>query len=518
LEQVSRRLDERFRLLTRGRRDAEPRQQTLRALIDWSYDLLDEREQRLFRRAAIFVDGFTLEAAHEMCGDEGPDEFDVLDTLDSLVDKSLVVAEGSDEAKRYRLLESTRAYALELLKDGEHARLAARHLQFFRELAERAEDAWATTGRDTAFIELLIPELEDVRAAMRWALRGGDPFAGAVLAATTARPWSRLGFTVEGIAHLEAFIAAIGDADVRLTARLWTALALLLDNTMRTARALEAAERGVAFARASGDPATLHAALWHYASIAARLRRFDAADAAIGEAEPLEEFASSPGPRLNRLEIVGLVALLRGDLAKAARSFEAQRELLDSLGDAYAAANARLALAEVEHARGRTERAIQLASDILPDADRLLGHERHANLLANLAGYLAAAGDASAARVVAVEAIALMAEADPSSVVVAIALEHLALALALDGADRGAALLLGYCEARFADAGFEREFTERATHERLTAILYERLSSDELCALASAGASLEPRRAIHQALSAGGTGSDPSAPAPSDKS
>ncbi|MDQ2908848.1 MAG: hypothetical protein M3R44_05780 [Candidatus Eremiobacteraeota bacterium] len=109
------RLDQRFRLLTGGSRDALPRQQTLRALIDWSHDLLDERERRLFRRLAIFVNGFTIEGATAVASDETLDEFEIFDVLASLVDKSLIVAEFAGETTRYRLLESTRAYARDKL-------------------------------------------------------------------------------------------------------------------------------------------------------------------------------------------------------------------------------------------------------------------------------------------------------------------------------------------------------------------------------------------------------------------
>ena len=107
-QQLQRRLDERFRILTGGSRTALPRQQTLRALIDWSYELLDARERALFRRVGVFVDGFSLEAAGAVCTDASFDELELFDVLASLVDKSLVVAELDGAATRYRLLESSR--------------------------------------------------------------------------------------------------------------------------------------------------------------------------------------------------------------------------------------------------------------------------------------------------------------------------------------------------------------------------------------------------------------------------
>ena len=124
---LAQKLDERFRVLTGGNRTALPRQQTMRALIDWSHDLLTEPEQRLFRRLSIFVGGCSLEAAESVCPDDTLDALDVVDLLSSLVDKSLVVAEV--DSSRYRLLESTRAFALEKLEhsgESESSRVVTR--------------------------------------------------------------------------------------------------------------------------------------------------------------------------------------------------------------------------------------------------------------------------------------------------------------------------------------------------------------------------------------------------------
>jgi predicted ATPase/transcriptional regulator with XRE-family HTH domain len=134
LRQLHERLEERFRVLTGGSRNALPRQQTIRALIDWSYDLLDERERTLFRRLGIFVNGFTLEGAMAIGSGHELDELEVFDVLASLVDKSLVLADLTVDALRYRLLKSTRAYAREKLDlAGERESSAARHLHYLHD-------------------------------------------------------------------------------------------------------------------------------------------------------------------------------------------------------------------------------------------------------------------------------------------------------------------------------------------------------------------------------------------------
>src|SRR3712207_4524702 len=117
VEPIARRLDDRFRLLTGGSRTALPRQQTLRALIDWSYALLSDADRVLLRRLSVFSGGWTLEAAEAVCAGEDLDEYQVLDTLLRLVDKSLVVAQEREGEARYRLLETIRQYGHEKLAE-----------------------------------------------------------------------------------------------------------------------------------------------------------------------------------------------------------------------------------------------------------------------------------------------------------------------------------------------------------------------------------------------------------------
>jgi predicted ATPase/class 3 adenylate cyclase len=198
--QLRDRLDERFRLLTGGSRDVLPRQQTLRALIDWSHDLLDERERALFRRLAIFVNGFTLDGAVAVgsgAGDADLDEFEVFDVLASLVDKSLVLAEPASETLRYRLLESTRVYAAEkLTAAGERELCAGRHLRYLRDLFAAAQERFAQSGRRAELNAASAAELEDVRAALDRAAGGPDlPLGAALLADFDC--WPSSGWTVK---------------------------------------------------------------------------------------------------------------------------------------------------------------------------------------------------------------------------------------------------------------------------------------------------------------------------------
>jgi len=172
VEQIASRLDDRFRLLTGGSRTALPRQQTLRAMVDWSYSLLSEKEQILFRRLAVFVGGWTLEAAEAVCSGTDLEPNEVLDLLTRLVDKSLVQTEEQAGAMRYSRLETVRQYAREKLLDSNESELLHdRHLDFFVKLVERLEAQifFADSVIFNLQLNQLNQEQDNLRAALEWA-------------------------------------------------------------------------------------------------------------------------------------------------------------------------------------------------------------------------------------------------------------------------------------------------------------------------------------------------------------
>ncbi len=178
-EQISNRLDDRFRLLTGGARTALPRQQTLRALIDWSYDLLSDSERLLLHRLSVFVGGWTLEAAEEVCSGDGLETFDVLDLLSQLVNKSLVVVmEGSQSWEtRYRMLETIRQYAREKLAESKESEVVRRrHLDFFLSIALRFEQE-VHGPQALSWMKQVDVEHDNLREALNWA---GEFWTGTV--------------------------------------------------------------------------------------------------------------------------------------------------------------------------------------------------------------------------------------------------------------------------------------------------------------------------------------------------
>ncbi|MFC9943463.1 BTAD domain-containing putative transcriptional regulator [Streptomyces pratensis] len=173
--QIADRLDDRFRLLTGGSRTVLPRQQTLRAVVDWSWDLLDEDERTTLRRLSVFSGGCTLAAAEEVCAGRRQDARDVAGVLGSLVDKSLVVAAPAGDGRmRYRLLETVGEYAAERLDEaGERDVVERQHLVFYRELARTTDPGLRGAGQ-LAALELLQREYENLRTALRHAVTARD--------------------------------------------------------------------------------------------------------------------------------------------------------------------------------------------------------------------------------------------------------------------------------------------------------------------------------------------------------
>ena len=197
-EQISKRLDDRFRLLTGGARTALPRQQTLRALIDWSYDLLIENERLLMRRLSVFAGGWTLEAAEEVCAGDDIEAYDVLDLLTQLVNKSLVVViEHSQSGEtRYSMLETIRQYTREkLLETGEREVIRVKHLAYFVKLAEQAQPELYRSNQ-VFWLNNLDDELDNLRMALEWAL-ATDIEAGLQIAVFSSQFWQSRGYRQE---------------------------------------------------------------------------------------------------------------------------------------------------------------------------------------------------------------------------------------------------------------------------------------------------------------------------------
>ena len=206
LEQISSRLDGAIALLTGGNRAALPRQQTLRAAINWSYNLLSETEQSLFRRLSVFTGGWTLDAAESVCCDESKPKESVLDWLTQLANKSLIIVEQDtiSPLPRYHMLETIRQYAREkLAKLGEESDAQESHARWCVELAERAEPNLRKHGQ-AEWLDRLEAEHDNFRAALGWSLKNHKTEHAMRLAGSLFEFWKMRGYTREGLQWLES--------------------------------------------------------------------------------------------------------------------------------------------------------------------------------------------------------------------------------------------------------------------------------------------------------------------------
>jgi predicted ATPase/DNA-binding SARP family transcriptional activator len=249
VQELAARLGDRFRLLAGGGRTADSRQRTLRATVDWSWDLLEEPDRRLFRRLAVFAGGFTVEAAEAVCAGDGIEPAGVLDGLLRLVDRSLLVAAGGQPA-RFRLLETLRAYASARLEEaGEAEAVARRHTTWFRDLAEGA--AAHRTGR--RWQRLLDADIDNLRAALDRAVASGDQETALRIGGSLGWYWWNRP-TAEGTWRLAAVLAmADGQPPTIHLARALQAAALVGVALTPTKEALELARRSLELFERFGD-------------------------------------------------------------------------------------------------------------------------------------------------------------------------------------------------------------------------------------------------------------------------
>jgi non-specific serine/threonine protein kinase len=205
--QIADRLDDRFRLLTRGRSSSLPRHDTLRSLVDWSHDLLSDTERIVFRRVSVFAGGWTLEAAEAICGESA------LDLLGQLVDKSLILVDEQPAALRYRVHETIRHYALEQLdQSGEAPELRRLHAEYYLALAEDIQPRLFGTELQP-LLDVLDREHENLRLALRWSSDTGESDIGPRLAGALWRFWQVRGYLREGRDWLERLLSTARPAE-----------------------------------------------------------------------------------------------------------------------------------------------------------------------------------------------------------------------------------------------------------------------------------------------------------------
>jgi predicted ATPase/class 3 adenylate cyclase len=500
-------LDERFRLLKRGNRTAPPRQQTLHALIDWSYDLLSEPERALFRRLAVFAGGFTLDLAVAVCNDVARAGLDALDLLPSLIEKSLVQPEITGENPRYRLLETTRLYAREkLVEHGEFGAASQAHACGLTALAERLAVDFGTMA-DSQWESLAEPELENWRAVLEWSLGSGhDVPLGQRLAATLRPLWASKA-AVEGRRWIQMALEAVtSETPAAIVARLELADASIAMYLTLWKAMLAAAQRAIGLFERTDDTAGAAEARIVAGRALALLGDARQSEALLRPA--LEACEALERPRLTAmaLESLAMARMTAGDIADSRPLYGKALSVFQAIGAEKAALNVAANLAGAEFRGGDAATALRLAQEMLV-RDRALNNPRVAVVMCNIAAYHIVLGRWEEARNHAWEALDVACERH-LEVQVVWALQHLAAVAALSSEGdveragdlrRRAARLLGFVEARLAALDTTRKFTEQQEYTAMLAALHEALTADELSGLMAQGASWSDETAIAEA-------------------
>ncbi|MEQ1686767.1 MAG: winged helix-turn-helix domain-containing protein [Burkholderiaceae bacterium] len=499
----------RLRLLTQGARTAAPRQRTLRDALAWSHDLLDEPQRRVFRRLGVFRGGFTLEAAQTVCADEALDAWAVLDAAHALVEKSLLVLSAGTDAgspPRFTLLESLRSFALERLAEaGEDEATRQRHSQAVLAGWKRA-DARALSDPVLPWLVLHRPELDNLRAALRWALAGSDDAARAdtavALVVFAGVLWHRAGLVAEGRAACDAVRAQAertNDTTLRAGFDLLVATLTTYASAFPNAEALASAQRAAAVFSDGGD--TVRAYFASYLVYQLSLRTPPETD----RAAVLERMAALVQPgwselltrylrnaRGYELRLAGqteaYLAFCRDELARCRR--------LGAVAEGWAAAQG-LMLAEND--AGHLDAALDAGREALQEV-RAAGRVRqHGPLLALWTTLLAERGDAVATRAALAEALPALRGAGTPWML------HVALVwlAASEGRVDAAARLLGWRDARQrARTEGESGATIQRALQRLGERLDQQLGAAAITALHHEGAALDDAAAERLALGA----------------
>jgi predicted ATPase/DNA-binding SARP family transcriptional activator len=354
---LAERLEDRFRLLSHGARTALPRQQTLRAVVDWSYDLLFEDERRLFSRLATFTGGCALTAAEAVCADDQVPAGEILDVLSRLVDKSLVIVPGDEGEARFSQLQTLWQYGRDrLTESGEADTMRARHGAYYRQLAEQAHQGLRGAA-GPMWRDRLLTESGNLRAALDWYIATGDADGALSLASGMAWLWFINADFLEGARWLGAALGAEGPRrpEVEATTRLWHGYCVGM-STDPAAGVIEC-EEAVAVLRDNDDRIRLAEALVVWATVLGFAHRFDRSLDALAEARELLEPADHGWLLAVHDLIVAWNLVSVGRLEDAEPVARSSLERFDAAGEVLVVVSPLNALASIAEARGDLEAA-----------------------------------------------------------------------------------------------------------------------------------------------------------------
>jgi len=456
------RLDRRFKLLTGGARNLPPRQQTLRSAIDWSFDLLNLEEQKLFARLGVFVGGCTIEAVEAVCAMPNGQEIDVFDGLISLVDKSLLRRQdGAEGEPRFVMLETIREYAHDrLAEQGEAAALRSRHATHYLAIAEQAEPKIHGT-QQIAALEQLEAEHDNLRAALAWFLEDAAEM-GVRLAGSLWWFWYYHGHYSEGLRWLAQAMtktAPLGTTQPR--AKVYIGAAMLAYYRGDLTQAKIFCETGMEMAQVVGDR-------W-YAALARNT--------------------------------LGTILRTHRDYAAAEVLYEQGLSLARDIGDEWLAALALGNLGILAFHQDDCRRAAVYCSDSVARFRAVHDYWYTAGMLNILARVMESTNDDRQAAMLHLESLALFRDLG-NQWGIALCLAGLAGVAGAQGQPERAARLLGAAEALWEAIGEPLFPTIRADHDRIVASVHAALSAEVFVALWAQGRNMPIKQAIAYAVAA----------------
>ncbi|HEU5156601.1 MAG TPA: tetratricopeptide repeat protein [Streptosporangiaceae bacterium] len=513
VDEITRLLRDRFRLLSVGDRTAPARQRTLRGTIDWSHDLLDRPERVLFRRLSVFAGEWTLDQAERVCADAAPADGaggglpadDVLDLLTALVDKSLVVVGPEVEGEtRFRMLDSIRAYATGRLADaGEADDLGRRHRDVV--LATAEDDAKVALAERPASWEARVglfrrydTELDNVRAALAWSLAHGDVDAGLRLCTALRTYCIPRGYFAECEHWTDRFLAHGRDG---VRPGVWGAAlvgrAQLAVGRRDFEKAARCAAEGLEPCRAAGDTVMTAAALDLIGQTELRAGRFDSAAAHFDEAIAI---ARAGGDRWNEgLALIsrGALRAVLGRLREAQQAYEAGVRLMREVRQLWGAGRGLIGLGQLARLRGDGAAARTYYEEALPGLRMIDAGPEIARCLSGIGRVALDQGDTVRARRALTDSL-LRSRAHGMRLGVARGLEAFAELLALEGEPHTAVRLGGAAAALRESIG--QAPIAGARQERMLAPIRRRLGEHVVAQLWGDGRETPPEAAIALAL------------------
>ncbi len=398
LTQIVDSLHHNFRLLAGGARNAVRRQQTLRASIDWSHAMLTEPERVLFRRLAVFMGGFDLDAAHAVGADADVEHFQLIDLLGLLVDKSLVVAEEADGVMRYRLLETVRQYGLEkLAESGEAEAVRTRHRDHY--VAAAVALAGQGLGDGAPLVPWAELEMDNLRAAHAWSCDAAEFESALRLVSALQRLWLTRGRFREGVAGFDAVFGDGRYRDVDVAPNVWVravADAGLLAIWFSVPFSLQRAQQALAAARELGDQSLVVHSL-----ITCGMLAFYDPELAVPYFEEAAHLAHTSGDlaalaQLRAYESFACAAA--GDPIAAQASGEEGRDLADALGDSFTSSYSRTFIGVALAQQGKLAEGVSVPRSMVEEARASGDRPMEAFGLITLGQALVWTGDTSAAR------------------------------------------------------------------------------------------------------------------------